>query len=239
MDTSHKIPGQLRRLLFYGKRRGPGLLMFPIRTIVGSLALRPLSGSWRNKRSGRSAEAAGAAGLAGAAVAAGAAGVTGNFGPWSIHGAAWIATANNERKAQMLRITRVLRKKGQSPDKLSEYDSDVGCLTHYMVVHKPEGLKSLTISTQFLYVRVLYYVGLVAREQKAATLKLTEALTSLKLGLWWKNIYGVYSHCLSNERRGLIPFQTDFLEIWKRPGAIWTNWEFFETANPNLRTAQD
>ena len=81
----------------------------------------------------------------------------------------------------MLRITRLLRKKGQSPDELSEYDSDVGCLTHYMVVHK--GLKSLTISTQFLYVRVLYYVGLVAREQKAATLKLTEALTSLKLGL--------------------------------------------------------
>ena len=53
----------------------------------------------------------------------------------------------------MLRITRVLRKKKrQTPDELSVYD--VGCLTHYMVVHK--GLKSSTIPTRFLYV---LYVG--------------------------------------------------------------------------------
>ena len=39
--------------------------------------------------------------------------------PVFLWGAAWITTVNNERKAQMLRITRILRKKIQSPDELS------------------------------------------------------------------------------------------------------------------------
>jgi hypothetical protein len=48
----------------------------------------------------------------------------------------------------MLRITRILRIKRQSPDELSVVPRyDEGCLTYYMVVHK--GLKSLTISTRF------------------------------------------------------------------------------------------
>ena len=69
-----------------------------------------------------------------------------------------ITTVDNERKAQMLRITRTLRKKRQSQDEMSGVlRYDVGCLTHYMVDQK--GLKRLTISTWFLYVSGQFRIG--------------------------------------------------------------------------------
>ena len=49
-------------------------------------------------------------------------------------------------------ITRILRKKRQSPNELSVIPRyNVGCSTHYMVLHFG-GMKSPTISTRFLYV---------------------------------------------------------------------------------------